>query len=268
MSTAAIAEAIYLDGIAGLPQAIPRQWAENLRADFVTAFDHARSYPGGTIGRGPLRYYFAVHPQRLGCFVDLAGHPVVSAVCEQVLGHDYQIIELGFDVPLPGAVDQPWHRDFAMPPETRDQHLLTSLAFNVTTVDVTPEMGPFEIAPGTQWDLGDTFAHGMFPPPHQTARYAELGQRRLPRQGDMSVRSGLAVHRGTANRSDQPRAVLTMGVVTAKVAANAADVHAITVTGEYHAGLPESVRAHLRCAVVPELSPIVQAHDIEGLLMG
>ena len=38
---------------------------------------------------------------------------------------------------------------------------LNSLAFNVTAVDVVPEMGPFEIAPGTQWDDPTEFAHGI-----------------------------------------------------------------------------------------------------------
>jgi hypothetical protein len=30
-----------------------------------------------------------------------------------------------------------------------EERRLTSLAFNITTVDTTDEMGPFEIAPGT-----------------------------------------------------------------------------------------------------------------------
>ena len=32
--------------------------------------------------------------------------------------------------------------------------------------------------------------------------------------------------------------------------------------------LPESMREHLTCRVVDELEPIVQAHSIEGLMMG
>jgi hypothetical protein len=51
-----------------------------------------------------------------------------------------------------------------MPPATRGEGRLTSLAFNVPTVDVTPEMGPFEVAPGTHREPGEDFEHGMFPP--------------------------------------------------------------------------------------------------------
>jgi hypothetical protein len=40
------------------------------------------------------------------------------------------------------------------------------------------------------------------------------------------------------------------------------------VTPSYWESLPSSVRDHLVCRVVDELSPIVQKHQIEGLVMG
>ena len=89
-----------------------------------------------------------MHPERIRGFVDLVSHPAVAGLCAEVLGSDYLIIELGFDVPLAGAQDQPWHRDFRTPPETARTGRLTSLAFNITTVDVTPDLAPFEIALG------------------------------------------------------------------------------------------------------------------------
>ncbi|CAN5122897.1 hypothetical protein BH24ACT1_BH24ACT1_11810 [soil metagenome] len=46
-------------------------------------------------------------------------HPVLDAVCRNVLGDDYQFVEVGFDVALPGAVTQPLHRDFPIPEETK-----------------------------------------------------------------------------------------------------------------------------------------------------
>lgn len=262
-------DAVYRDGVAGLPQALSPEWADRLHADCRVLFEEARSYPEGTIGRGPNRYYFAVHPERLSGLVELITHPNLTAICEVALGPDYQIVEVAFDVPMPGAVDQPWHRDFPMPPETRDHRILSSLAFNVTTVDVMPDMAPFEIAPGTHWDSGDGFDHGMFVPPEATGRYHALAERRYPRRGDMSVRTPLTLHRGTANLSDRGRAVLVVGAVAAEQAAEgAADVHTITVTPGYYDSLPELARRHLRCTVVDRLTPIVQKHDIEGLVMG
>ena len=83
---------------------------------------------------------------------DIATHPWFVAVCEAVLGPDYRIVEIGFDIPFPGAADQPWHRDFPAPEATLKGRRLNSLAFNLTAVDTGPEHGPFEIALGTQWD--------------------------------------------------------------------------------------------------------------------
>src|SRR5215203_1764924 len=136
----ALAADLYRDGIVGLPGCFPPVWADQLREDFEAAFAHARSYPGGTVDRGPQRFYFAVHPERIRGFVDVITHPAVTGLCTQILGPDYLIVELGFDVPLVGAQDQPWHRDFPTPPVTADTGRLTSLAFNITTVDVTPDL--------------------------------------------------------------------------------------------------------------------------------
>lgn len=264
-----VADAVHRDGIASLPQAFPPSWADDLQLDFEQAFATARSLPDGTVGRGPNRYYFAVHPEQVRRFADLVTLPSFISVCRQMLGDDYQIIELGFDVPLAGAVDQPLHRDFPLPSGSGESRTLTSLAFNVTTVDVTPQMAPFEIAPGTHWDDGQSFDHGMFPAQGRTERYDGLGERRHPRRGDMSVRTGLTIHRGTANHSDRSRAVLIIGAVTAQLAASPeTDVHRIAVTRDYHDQLPDAVRHHLRCTVVEELRPIIQQHDIEGLVMG
>lgn len=47
-----------------------------------------------------------------------------------------------------------------------------------------------------------------------------------------------------------------------------AERHDLQITSEYYAALPDSVRKHLTCRVVDRLEPIVQAHTIEGLVMG
>jgi hypothetical protein len=263
-----LAAALYRDGIVGLPGCFPPAWADALREDFEAAFAHARSYPSGTINRGPQRYYFAVHPERIRGFAGLVSHPVITGLCSQVLGPDYLIIELGFDVPLAGAQDQPWHRDFRIPPETLHTGRLTSLAFNVTTVDVTPDLAPFEIAPGTQFDAGETFEHGMFPRPEDYGPYQERASRRYPRRGDVAARTGLTIHRGTKNHSDRSRAVLILGAVTGDTDPNDIEVHDLVLTRQYFSTLPAEVRRHLRYTLVDELAPIVQKHDIEGLMMG
>jgi len=259
-------ETLYRDGIVARPGAFSVAWVDDLAEDVEAAFREARSRPGGAAGRGPQRWYVEVHPEQLRGFVDLVTHPWVTALSRAVLGPDYQVVEVGFDVPLPGAVNQPWHRDFAIPASARDDRRLTSLAFNLTLVDTTEDMGPFEIAPGTQWDDDPSFEHGMFPARSWYPRYQGLAQRKLPRRGDVSARSALTIHRGTANRSQRARPVLIVGVVSADE--GSVIEHAMAVTRDYWDTLPANVRDHLDCPVVDRLVPITQRHSIEGLVMG
>jgi hypothetical protein len=254
------------DGIVARQGAFSREWAEQMRQDMLTAFWDAIQRPGGAIGRGPRRWYVEVHPEAISGFADLVTHPWIAAMSEAVLGPDYEIVELGFDTPFEGARNQPWHRDFPSPPETYEQQRITSLAFNLTGVDVTEEMGPFEIAPGTHFDDGRAWNHEMFPPKDAWPRFAERGVRKYPRQGDVSCRSALTIHRGTTHPSPIARPVLVLGV-DAPGAGHAA-LHDMMVTPSFHAALPEAVRRHLVCRVVDELVPITQKHDIEGLVMG
>ncbi|HZG77367.1 MAG TPA: phytanoyl-CoA dioxygenase family protein [Paenibacillus sp.] len=264
--TAEIMGALYGQGILGLKGAFSREWVEALREDIDALYISALQRPGGTVGRGPKRHYVEIHPEDIRGFADLALHPWVKAVCEAVLGPAYKIVEIGFDVPNPGAVDQPWHRDFPAPEDTVVGRRLNSLAFNVTTVDVEPDMGPFEIAPGTQWDDASAFEHGMFPPKELYPRYEARAEQKMPKMGDISVRSALTIHRGTANRSDKARPVLVLGVDAP--GANNHERHDLQVTKKYYETLPEELKHRLLCRVVEQLEPITQKHDIEGLKMG
>jgi hypothetical protein len=264
--TAQIMGGIYGDGIIGLKGAFEREWVEELREDVEALYRDALQRPGGAVGRGPKRHYVEIHPEDIRGFLELVTHPWVEAVCRAVLGDDYKIVEIGFDVPNPGAQDQPWHRDFPAPPETLVGRRLNSLAFNVTCVDVFEDMGPFEIAPGTQWDAPEGFEHEMFPPKSLYPRYQVRAQQKMPKMGDISARSALTIHRGTANRSEKSRPVLVLGV-DAPDARNA-ERHDLQFTRAYYEALPEEVRRHLTCRVVEALEPIVQGHTIEGLMMG
>jgi hypothetical protein len=259
-------DVLVRDGIVGTKGAFPRDWAERMREDMMTAFWEAIQRPGGAVGRGPRRWYVEVHPEAISGFVDLVSHPWVTAMCERVLGPDYQIVEIGFDTPFQGAMNQPWHRDFPSPPDTYQEARITSLAFNLTGVDVTPDMGPFQVAPGTQWDDGRSWKHEMFPDRAIWHRFEERAVKKYPQMGDISCRSALTMHRGTAHPSPIARPVLVLGV-DAPGAGHAA-LHDMMVTRAFHAALPQPVRDHLVCRVVDTLVPITQKHDIEGLVMG
>jgi ectoine hydroxylase-related dioxygenase (phytanoyl-CoA dioxygenase family) len=257
---------LYGKGIIGLKGAIHKQWVEQLDEEIKRLYDEALKRPGGAVGRGPKRHYVEIHPEDISGFIELATHPWVIAVCEAVLGPEYKIGEIGFDVPNPGAMPQPWHRDFAAPEDTLSGRRLNSLAFNVTTVDVYEDMGPFEIAPGTQWDFPENFEHEMFPPKTNYSRYEKLAERKYPQMGDISARSALTIHRGTANNSNKQRPALVLGVDAP--GANNAERHDLQITRRFANTLPETLKQHLTYRLVNELEPIVQAHTIEGLMMG
>jgi len=261
-----IMRGLYGDGIIGLKDAFDRHWVQRLREDIDILFAEAQQRPGGALARGPNRYYVEVHPERIRGFVDLVTHPWVAAVCESILGPDYKIVEVGFDVPGPGAANQPWHRDFPAPEETRIGRRLNSLAFNITTVDVTEDMGPFEVAPGTQWDDLSGCEGEMFPPKSLYHRYEARAQKKMPKMGDISARSALTIHRGTANLSAKPRPVFVLGV-DAPDARNA-EKHDLHMTKAFFETLPSLVKKHLPCRLVDQLESIAQAHTIEGLVMG
>jgi hypothetical protein len=106
----------------------------------------------------------------------------------------------------------------------------------------------------------------MFPPKSFYSRYEERAQQKMPKMGDISVRSALTIHRGTANQSNKSRPVLVLGV-DAPDARNA-ERHDLQVTRAFHETLPAELRQHMTYRVVDELEPIVQAHTIEGLVMG
>jgi ectoine hydroxylase-related dioxygenase (phytanoyl-CoA dioxygenase family) len=274
----ALSEAIYRDGIVTLKGALRPEWADGVLADFEVLYGEAErrdveSGDGsarGRVARGPgdnaRRYYLAVHPERVAGFRDLVTNPLVDAVCREVLGDEYQYVEVGFDVALPGAVRQPLHRDFPTPEETLVTGRLSSLAINASCVDVTPDMGPLEIAPGSQFDDSAELEHGGMRVPKELYGQYDRIEQRMGRRGDVSVRTGLTIHRGTANTSSRRRPVMIVGVMGAQYETFAD--HELTMTRGYYESLPADVQGHLRRAtVVDELEPIVQDYALDFLLV-
>ncbi|MEA2518237.1 MAG: hypothetical protein QOF49_317, partial [Chloroflexota bacterium] len=123
-----------------------------------------------------------------------------------------------------------------------------------------------EISPGTQWDDGRAWNHEMFPPKESWAHYSEEAVKKYPQLGDISCRSALTIHRGTAHPSPIARPVLVLGVDAP--GAGHSQLHDMMVTPAFHESLPEDVRRRLVCRIVDELVPVTQKHDIEGLVMG
>src|SRR6476646_6922936 len=102
-NAAEIMGGLYGDGIIALKNAFPRDRIATLNKEVWQLYLEALKRPGGAGGRGPKRHYVEIHPEDISGFLDIAMHPWVRFVCECVLGPEYKIVEIGFDIPNPGA---------------------------------------------------------------------------------------------------------------------------------------------------------------------
>lgn len=259
-----IMEALYGDGIISETGIYEVALIDRMRASIENLFTEVRQVEDGALPRGPERWYVEVAPESIDGFVEIASHPWFLAVNEFVLGPEWKIVEVGFDIPFPGATVQPWHRDFAAPEATTKGRRLNSLAFNLTAVDTTPEMGPFEIALGTQWDIVDECPQGMFPDPARWPRYETRKVQKLAQRGTISARSALTIHRGTANVSNSARPVLVIG--TDGPGATNADHHDLQMTRAFEESLPSALVGRFNGRLVHQISLVRQNHVIEGLI--
>lgn len=255
---------IYGDGIISLTNAYDLSLIDRICVSIEKLYAEASRMQGGALPRGPARWYVETAPEQIDGFVEIVSHPWFHAVCNNILGPEWKIVETGFDIPFPGAALQPWHRDFAAPDETIYGRRINSLAFNLTAVDTTHDMGPFEIAPGTQWDRIDECPRGMFPDPARWPRYEARKVAKLSLRGTISARSALTIHRGTANVSDKARPVLVIGV-DGPSATNAAH-HDLQMTQSFVASLPDQLAGRFDGRIVDCISAVVQNHVIEGLI--
>jgi hypothetical protein len=129
----------------------------------------------------------------------------------------------GCDVPLKGSVRQEFHVDYKHPlfAEAPDLPLpVYMLVVSFGLSDISPEHGPIEIAPGT---------HRM--PRNEALRSVADGEIE-PRPvtlnlGDVLIRHPWALHRGTPNVTDTPRALVTIRYVRCWYADYSRDVNAI-----------------------------------------
>jgi hypothetical protein len=167
-----------------------------------------------------------------------------------------------------------------MPEPTQLHRRLTSLAFNASSIDVTPELGPFNIAPGTHLDDGSDFVKEMFPIGAKKEEYNRRMEPRFAKRGSVSARSGLTLHKGSQNNG-RMRPVLILGVVSLEDRAHArtpleldADYIApsLKMSQAYYDHLDDSLKERLRVEIVADttdtLPPLKTPHSIEGLVMG
>ncbi len=178
-----------------------RRWNEEFQPLLEAHVERER----GKENRGANRYYVTLPFVEPFADEEIFADPDVLAIVENLVGNDFTMVQLATDTPLRGSDYQDLHRD-APPlfPELKAETPSFQLAINFPLVDVTEENGPFETTYGTHLM---TKEEGL--------RKLKAGEIKLDRlmmkTGDLMIRDVRAIHRGTPNKTDEPRPMCVIG---------------------------------------------------------
>ncbi|MEZ4408424.1 MAG: phytanoyl-CoA dioxygenase family protein [Polyangiales bacterium] len=128
-------------------------------------------------------------------------HPLVTSLVSSVFAGPWRRGPTQVECALPGCAPMPWHSD-AFPPDLSRRKRTVRVALQVPMIDVDASRGPTEVDLGSHTDHYDRWARETRGAP----RHPRLV---LTRRGDAFLRDGDLIHRGTVNRSDAPRPMLS-----------------------------------------------------------
>ncbi|WP_256702240.1 phytanoyl-CoA dioxygenase family protein [Burkholderia sp. SRS-W-2-2016] len=191
------------DGMVILRGHLPRQTLLAWRDAFAPLLQQ-RIAANATAVRGEQRHYITL--PFAGVFADQAifCDPDILGIVERVAGDDPVMCQLATDTPLQGSTWQEVHRDTPALFDGEAETPSFQLAVNFPLCDVTLENGPFETTLGTHRlradDALQAWRDGRAP---LHAITMELG--------DVMIRDVRALHRGTPNRTDEPRPMVVIG---------------------------------------------------------
>ncbi|XHX79057.1 MAG: phytanoyl-CoA dioxygenase family protein [Stenomitos frigidus ULC029] len=238
------AEDLNRDGICVIRGLFDRALIEAWAVAFDALFQERQQRSGGLAPRGQARYYATLPWMPPFANAAVFANPVILGILDRVFFQEYKLVQFAADVPLEGSEYQDVHRDFR--PLFSDQIVtpLYALAVNFPLVEVTEANGPFEMARGT---------HVM--PREEGLVKVQAGEIAMEQfymqPGDVMMRSPLALHRGTPNRTSQPRPMIVMGYVMHWLHTQKVD---LTLSRAYYESLPAKTQQLLRCRVVDQLA--------------
>jgi ectoine hydroxylase-related dioxygenase (phytanoyl-CoA dioxygenase family) len=192
-------------GFCVLPEHVARGKVEAWREAFAPMLERHIEREGHRLNRGPGRYYVTLPFREPFADPEVFEDDDVLAVVEGLVGRDAQFHQLATDTPVLGSEYQDVHRDTPpLFPEWGRETPPFQLAVNFALVDVTEENGPFEIARATHMLSKED---GL--------RRIESGEVKLEpllmRAGDVMIRDVRGLHRGTPNRTREPRPMVVLG---------------------------------------------------------
>lgn len=193
---------------------------------FLPALSQYLRANAGKPNRGTHRHFLAM-PFNPPCFApEFFFDNEILTIVRRVMDESVVADQWGCDVPVFGSENQNIHVDYQRPlfPETPDITLPAyMLAVSFGLIQITPALGPIEIAPDT---------HRM--PRSEALRAVECGQiPMLPvtlNIGDVVIRHPWALHRGTPNATRTPRPFVTIRYVRRWYADRSRDVSSIPVS--------------------------------------
>lgn len=178
-----------------------RGWA---RA-FQPLLDSHIAREGSKQNRGSQRFYVTLPFAEPFSDARIYEDEDILRIVETVAGSDPVMCQLAIDTPLRGSDYQEIHRDTPpLFPEIGFEPPSYQLAINFPLIDVTPEHGPVEIARGTH----------RLPRAEGEAMLARGEVQLEPHPmalGDVMIRDVRGLHRGTPNRTDEPRPMVVIG---------------------------------------------------------
>lgn len=238
------AEDLNRDGICIIRGLFERKLIEEWVVAFDILFQERQQRPGGLAPRGQARYYVTLPWVPPFANPSVFANPIILGVLERVFFQEYKLVQLAADIPMQGSDYQEIHRDFRTLFSDQIVTPLYALAVNFPLVEVTEENGPFQMARGTHVLPRE---EGLV-----KIRAGEIPIESFYTQpGDVIIRSPLALHRGSPNRTPQPRPMIVMGYVMHWLHTQKVD---LTLQRDYYESLPPKTQQLLRCQVVEQLS--------------
>lgn len=193
------------DGLCILRNHFPAEKLRRWNDEFQPLLEAHVERERGMENRGANRYYVTLPFIKPFADEEIFCNADVLAIVENLVGKDFLMCQLATDTPLKGSDYQELHRDTPpLFPELKEETPSFQLAVNFPLVDVTEENGPFETTYGTHLM---TKEEGL--------RRIETGEIKLEKlimkAGDLMIRDVRAIHRGTPNRTDEPRPMCVIG---------------------------------------------------------
>lgn len=199
--TAAIAidDPLGDDGFTIFPNALDAKLCERIAQDVLAEYDRLVTSGWQFVAGGRYTGHLNFSPGPYGKdIIDLLVDGGFMKLAEHALGGPISLFGVVGNMNLPKSRAQDIHQDWAPPGE--------AIVFNIGLVPTTAENGPTEIVPGTQ---GDRFNYTTL---HRTGTRRKA-QFWMTQPGDLLIRRATVWHRGTSNRSNTPRPMLSVIVV-------------------------------------------------------